>query len=73
MYIEIRLSSTVFYQLSIVFTARVVATTTVSASSRVKQNGGAKPRISPCGIARAITLSYERRVAETCGRILFAA
>ena len=36
-------------------TAFAVASTTMSASSRVRQRGGAKPRMSPCGMARPMT------------------
>ena len=36
-------------------TAFAVFSTTSSASAFVRQKGGAKPRISPCGMARAIT------------------
>ena len=36
-------------------TARAVAATMMSASDRVRQSGGAKPRISPCGMARPMT------------------
>jgi hypothetical protein len=35
----------------------------------VKHNGGAKPRISPSGMARAITWLCAKRAAEICGPI----
>ncbi|EGE59287.1 hypothetical protein RHECNPAF_23300106 [Rhizobium etli CNPAF512] len=49
--------------------ASAVALTMTSASSRVRQSGGAKPRISPCGMARPM-MPRSRRAAATCGPIL---
>ena len=59
-------------------TARAVAATMMSASARVRQSGGAKPRMSPCGMARAMTPrassaaatagpTLRRRVEEAAG------
>ena len=42
------------------------AASTISASSRVRQSGGAKPRMSPCGMARPMTPRSASAVA-TCG------
>merc|ERR1712034_157995 len=42
-------------QPSTLVTASRVTETISSASVRLRQSGGAKPRMSPCGMARAIT------------------
>ena len=48
-------------------TASVVTRTISSASSRVRHSGGAKPMMSPSGMARAMTLFCSSSLAAICG------
>ncbi len=50
-------------QPSVSFTASTVLPTIWSASERFRQSGGAKPRISPCGMARTMTPRLSKAAA----------